>query len=49
MGVKLAWTGLTIALGSVAFFGLAPVNPWAIAGVVVMAIGVVVMWLEKNN
>lgn len=44
MGVKLLWTGLTIAIAGTAL----PIVPAAaIVGAVIMVIGLVLLWLDK--
>ena len=44
MGIKLLWTGLTITLASPIF---TKNSAFVIAGLIIMAIGCVVMWLDK--
>jgi len=44
MSNKLLWTGLTIIIGIPAFESL---NPFLIAGAIVMLIGLIAMWLGQ--
>lgn len=44
MSGKLLWTGLTLVVASDL---LKLSQPWAIAGAIIMAIGVVLLWLDK--
>lgn len=44
MGIKLSWTGLALVLVSEAFGFSHAVE---IAGAVILAIGVVLLWLDK--
>ena len=44
MSIKLCWTGLALYLVSTAL-GLAPA--FVLAGAVILAIGVVLLWLDK--
>lgn len=44
MGVKLNWTGLALMLVS-PVFGLP--QAFAIAGAIVLGLGVILMWLDK--
>lgn len=44
IGLKLAWTGLTLVVIT-PVFGLT--NIFAMAGAVVMIVGVILFWLDK--
>jgi len=44
MGTKLAWTGLTFVIAS-ELLGLK--GGFVLAGAIIMAVGVVLIWLDK--
>ncbi len=44
MGTKLSWTGLALLI-SAPVFGLN--NGFAVAGAIVLVIGVILQWLDK--
>jgi len=44
MSTKLLWTGLTLVVGAKL---LELSGPWAIAGAIIMAVAVVLMWMDK--
>ena len=44
MSIKLCWSGLTLILVS-SLLGLS--QPFAVAGAIILVIGVVLLWLDK--